>query len=388
MILPSFNVPLISTPLPLPQRPARKAHTHASFKFQGNGSDANAVDTVEFSAGPQASRPESHQQHLERLQRHAQTAARLAPNYSGRHYAALVKLADGTEGISANVEASRQLTLCDLRLAIGAAQNQWIQKQSQHQQGPTSLPPVKTIYLVSANLKDDHPIPCADCQEWLASPICPPDTSVISLEKNAAGQPPIMRQRSVREMLPLYKGRTILSKTNRPMADLPVTFSTLANTHPPDQYPSLSPKAARDLMDQAQNAYLANRSLARDSRVPTGVAMLLYPSGRLITGARVDWSTRWHVPADLATVAAGLTRKSPEAPADENGPSPKPEKIQAVAYYGDDTQLPPITSLGRIARNRGSAETRILTIEDDTLQVRTIKDFLPELYRDGKGKTN
>lgn len=387
MTLPSFNVPLITTPFPLPQRYDRKPHSER-LKFQGRGSTATNGDTVEFSAAAQGPLPESHRQHLERLQRHAQTAARLAPNYSGRHYAALVKLADGTEGISANVEASRQLTLCDLRLAIGAAQNQWIQKQSQHTQAPSSLPPVKTIYLVSANLKDDHPIPCADCQEWLASPICPPDVSVISLEKNAAGQPPIMRQRSVQEMLPLYKGRSILSKTNRSIADLPVTFSTLANTQSNDPYPPLSPKAARDLIGQAQSAYLANRSLARDSRVPTGVAMLLHPSGRLITGARVDWSTRWHVPADLATVAAGLTRKSPPTLTGGNESDLLPEKIQAVAYYGDDTQLPPITSLGRIARNRGSAETRILTIEDDALQVRTIKDFLPELYRDGKSKTN
>jgi hypothetical protein len=385
MNLPPFNVFFKTVPSPLPQRYDRRPHSEQT-KFQGRGSQTPNGDTVEFSAATPIPPGESHQQHLERLQRHAQTAARLAPNYSGRHYAALVKLADGTEGMSANVEASRQLTLCDLRLAIGAAQNQWIQKQSQQQQTPSPLPPVKTIYLVSANLKDDHPIPCADCQEWLASPICPPDASVISLEKNTAGKPPLMRQRSVREMLPLYKGRAITSKTQHPLAELPVTFSTLATTRPTEQYPPLTKQAARELMDQAQTAYLANRSLARDSKVPTGVAMLLYPSGRLITGARVDWSTRWHVPADLATVAAGLTQRNPQTPADEDAANTKPEKIQAVAYYGDDTQLPPITSLGRIARNRGSAETRILTIEDDTIQVRTIKDFLPELYRDGKNK--
>lgn len=387
MNLLPFRGSFHSAKSPLSLGNERKASSER-LRFQGRGSSGPDVDTVEFSATTQAQPPESHQQRLQRLQRHAQTAARLAPNYSGRHYAALVKLADGTEGISANVEASRQLTLCDLRLAIGAAQNQWIQKQSQQQgQAPSSLPPVKTIYLVSANLKDDHSIPCADCQEWLASPICPPDVSVVSLEKNAAGDF-LIRQRTVREMLPLYKGRSVFSKTDRALAELPVAYSALATTQPANLADSLlSKEAARDLMGQAQAAYRHNLALAKDSKAPTGVAMLLHPSGRLITGARVDWSTRWHVPADLATVAAGLTR-NPQALADGDESNAPPEKIQAVAYYGDDSQLPPITSLGRIARNRGSAETRILTIEDNTIQVRTIKDFLPELYRDGKSKAN
>lgn len=313
----------------------------------------------------------------------------MVPNYSGRRYGALVTLADGTEGMSTNVEASRQVTLCDLRLALSAAQNRWIEKQAENP-NPFSqaiLPPVRSIYIVNGDPNSvESPIPCADCQEWLASPLCPPETEVISLEpKKSDGGQNTVRHRTVREMLPLYKNRVNPVFTSEaPISTLPISYSERA-----EKVISALPEAQlRNLLEKAKQAYLEGRMLAKESRMDTGAAVLLSPSGHIATGNRVDWSSRLHESAELNGAAQGfavvnrlrngfnrLTNLG------QNEKNKAPQTIQAIAYYGDDPNLPPIASLGRIARKKGSAQTLILSIESDRVQVRTIRDFLPELYR-------
>lgn len=346
--------------------------------------------TEDFWRSPDSER-ESRWHNLQRVLRHAENAVRLVPNYSGRRYGALVQLEDGTEGLSANVEASRQVTLCDLRLALSAAQNRWIEKQGDNPfglAGNTRLPSVKTIYLVNGDADGkEPPIPCSDCQEWLASPLCPPDAEVISLEKDSAkaGQP-VMRQRTVRDMLPLYKSRASSSFTSQePIDTLPVVFSERAN-QVANKLPDAKVKA---LLEEAKQAYLQGQGLARESRLETGAAVLFAPSGHIATGNRVDWSSRLHEPAELNGAAQGLASlnrlrqwlnqclSGMIAPLQYQAP----QSIQAIAYYGDDPNLPPIASLGRIARKKGSAQTLVLSVESEQIQVRTIRDFLPELYR-------
>lgn len=334
-----------------------------------------------------------HQANLERLRAYTQLAAKLAPNYSGRHYGALVLLADGTEGMGTNVEASRQVTLCDLRLALSTAQNRWVERQIGNPSAASTVPAVRTIYLVNADANGDQPIPCADCQEWLASPLCPPDTEVVSLERGSQDGAPLIRSRTVREMLPLYKDRLQARfTTSDPVAELPVQYSDAAKAI----REPLSEAQARHLLATAQKAYQAGQSLARESKRETGAAVLLSPSGAISTGNRLDWSTRWHESADLAAAAEGLSQANrlsqqiqklslgqwwPRALRGKRQQQSAPESIRAVAYYGDDSNLPPIASLGRIARKRGSAQTLIITVERGCVQIRTIQDFLPELYR-------
>lgn len=334
-----------------------------------------------------------HQANLEKLRTYTQLAAKLAPNYSGRHYGALVILADGTEGLGTNVEASRQVTLCDLRLALSTAQNSWVERQMGKPDTASKVPAVRTIYLVNADVDGDQPIPCADCQEWLASPLCPPDTEVVSLERGPEGGAPLIRSRTVREMLPLYKERSqIRFTTSEPLSELPVQYSGAAKAL---QEP-LPEAQVRQLLAKAQKAYQAGQSLAKESKRETGAAVLLSPSGVITTGNRVDWSTRWHESADLSAAAEGLSQVNrlrqqmqrlslgqwwPAALGGKRQQQPASDSIRAVAYYGDDSSLPPIASLGRIARKRGSAQTLIVTVERGCVQIRTIQDLLPELYR-------
>jgi cytidine deaminase len=341
------------------------------------------TDQVVLTANTENLLSDPHRQNLRRVLTHAETAARLAPNYSGRRYGALVMLADGTEGLSTNVEASRQVTLCDLRLALSAAQNQWVEKQSQNPFSQATLPAVKTIYLVNGDPNsEDQPIPCSDCQEWLASPLCPAETEVVSLEKNESGnKQPQIKKRTVQEMLPLYKNRTnVLFISPEPISNLPVVYSERAKKVVGD----LPESQIKTLLEKAKEAYLQGRTLAKESQMDTGAAVLFSPSGLITTGNRFDWSSRLHESAELNGAAQGFARINQLrlAPGpNENEAYRGAQKIQAIAYYGEDPNLPPIASLGRVARKKGSPETLILTIETGQIQVRIIRDFLPELYR-------
>lgn len=394
MNLPGFHIPLNpSTFLPVSSSkktsgkktsgvlPSGQAKKTATLLFRGQGDQADVLSLTGAGVRPELSDPEvspsSHWARLKKLQAHAQASARLIPNYSGRHYGALVVLADGTEAMSANVEASRQVSLCDLQLAIGAAQNRWIEKHVSQLPESAQVPAVRAVYLVNANLEGDQPIPCADCQKWLASPLCPPDVKIISLEKtnnkNNDTIEPIMRIRTVQQMLPLYKRENPAFTTVLPLDALPVRYSLFAEKAIEQLGKFLSREQIQTLLERAQKSFHDNASLAKDSGLPAGASVLLMPSGIISEGGRVDWSTRWHDPADLATAAAALCVASQQ--------DAKPQTIQAVAYYGNDPNLPPIASLGRMARKRGSANTFIINVEQDQIQLRTIQDFLPELYR-------
>lgn len=361
---------------------SRNSRVGSPLFGMGHSTIQPEIDQVVHTASAENLLSDPHQQNLRRVLTHAETAARLAPNYSGRRYGALVRLEDGTEGLSANVEASRQVTLCDLRLALSAAQNRWIEKQSQNPFSQVTLPPVKTIYLVNGNPdSEDHPIPCSDCQEWLASPLCPPETEVVSLEKNEPERPPQIKKRTVQEMLPLYKNRTNAVFTSpEPISSLPIVYSERAKIAVGD----LSESQMKTLLEKAKEAYLKGRTLAKESQMDTGAAVLFSPSGLITTGNRFDWSSRLHESAELNGAAQGFARINQLrlAPgSNENESYRAPQKIQAIAYYGEDPNLPPIASLGRVARKKGAPEALVLTIEAGQIQVRTIRDFLPELYR-------
>ncbi len=361
--------------------------------------------SVELS-GLTAEQATCHLPKLEALSRHAQAAARLSPNYSGRYYGALVVLADGTTGLSTNLEGSRQLTLCDLRLAFGNAKDQWVANQLEHgffgsDDAPARLPKVKSIYLVNGTAESSQPVPCSDCQEWLNSTFCTPKTEVVSLEKkDPAGSldQVLIRKRLIQDMLPLHQGRPKPTfKTTQPIKTLSFKPSVAIQGLPVEE--AIGEASAKTLLLNAQAAYESNKNLAKASRLATSASVLLMPSGATQTSSRFDWSARLHEAADLQAASHGLrwinqvqnrlraVTDTPWLPAFIRQPLQNwlaPQSIRAIAYYGDDPNLPPIASLGRIARKHGSANTQIVTVENDRIHIRKLSEFLPELYRAGE----
>ena len=54
--------------------------------------------------------------------------------------------------------------------------------------------------------------------------------------------------------------------------------------------------------------------------------------------------------------------------------------IEAIAYYGADTDLPPIASIGRLTRQGAGPETLIIRIEDGRISVRVLGEYMTEIY--------
>jgi cytidine deaminase len=352
---------------------------------------------------------------LHAVMEHAQKSQRFYPNLSHRHYGAAVVMNNGVEAMGTNVEASRQAVQCDLRYATTQAFNHSVAKL------PAALaqtpPPLKvqTVFLVNADFKGSQPIPCSDCQEWMGSRFYSPATKVVSLERDDKNNP-LVRVRTVADMLPFHMGRTepVRLTTEQPLKKLPIKMSPRAKQALQGQ--SLSPVEMRTMLQQAQATYRNNEQAARDSGLKIGVCAKV--GSKLHSRGRFDWSTRWFEAADLRAVSDSmetspvqkrwmehrwvpslvkkvvrwmqtltqkLTRwlpffKQPEARQNEQ----KKSNLHALAYYCDDPQQPSLTSLGRLARRRGSAETLVLTIENDVIQCRTIADFMPEMYQTRK----
>lgn len=347
---------------------------------------------------------------------HAKEALALYPNYSQRHYGAVIRLDNGIEATGTNIEASRQCTLCDLRLGVSSAINKHIEeslKAKEAQASPEnqarleqlSKPArVETIFLANVDPEGEAPIPCADCQEWLNTPVTAPDTRVISLEPAESEQGEQIRVRTVGEMLPLHKGREpVRFHTDKPLSELlpqadwsDRAEEVLAKLSPQKQA-AMTGKLSRMLI-KAQKAYQQNNS-ANDSKKRTGVSVTIAPLGLTVSGGRYDWTTRWFEAADLKTAAVAyqlaqhiqdfLQRGLNKLPAGLQRlltPMLEIPHIQAVAYFGEDPDLPPIPSLGRVGRRRGSSETLILTVENDAVKMRTVGDYMPEMYQTRTGK--
>lgn len=343
-----------------------------------------------------------HMAALNRVVAHAQKAQRLG-NLSGRHYGALVEFENGVQGLGTNVEATRQTTFCDLRFAINDAYNKSLHEADEADLTPEKLK-VKTVYLANAQVDGLPPVPCSDCQEWLNSRFFDPDTRMVSLERDGETGDYFIHARPLSEMLPLHKGRAEKPRmtTDQPLATLPFDLSdhaqavlgTQGNRHLD------SDVKVRRLLARAQKAYDGNltseytrkaQEEGEDVARRTGVSVLVSPLNLMMGGSRFEWTTRWFEAADLKTGALAfqlaarlhqwLKRLVPgflQKPLERLLEGPR---IQAVAYYGEDPDLPPIASLGRIGRRRGSEKTLIVTVENDRIQVRTIQDFLPELYQ-------
>jgi cytidine deaminase len=363
-------------------------------------------DVLDLSLQPlrvEGGKPKESRRYLGKLLEavaHARTSQRMFPNLSHRHYGALVEMDNGVHALGTNVEGSRQLSLCDLRVAITSAFNQSVAQQSLHRlsQTPPPAPQIKTIFLVNAESTGGSPIPCSDCQSWLNSRFCSPDTKVVSLEPDPQNQGNLVRIRTVGKMLPLHKGRNhpVRMATAQSMAQLKVNMSSRAKMVLGSAKPSISFQTLKTMMTQAQLAYQKDQPDAKDSGLKTGVCVRLSPNGSLHSQSRFDWSTRWFESADLRAVANGFdavwgqqtawsqllkTNWLPPLLKQRVSSWLEAPTVQAIAYMGDDPGLPPLASLGYIARRRGSLDTLILTVEDDVIHCRTIADFMPEMYQ-------
>jgi hypothetical protein len=150
---------------------------------------------------------------------------------------------------------------------------------------------------------------------------------------------------------------------------------------------------------------------------------VLLSNGKAYSGARFDWTKRWFQAPDLEAAQVGIQTEQKwrqwleELWSNVEGllTAPRAEKllntlkqwvqkfdetfstrlltrienllsidpkVVAVAYYGTEpSEMPSVKSLGYLAQElRGGLNTLVSVIEDNVLQIRTIPDYMKEIY--------
>ncbi len=315
-------------------------------------------------------------------------------NFSLRYYNSGFEMANGTFGLGTNIEHTRDNIFCGERSAMTNAFNQALDKMDVPTVQSAVQDPVKKDALVrgmkvtrmySSSYKavgtDRSAMEyCADCQGWMTTQTYfSPETQIFSLEKDSQSGAFALRVETLADYLPFW-GKQQPSLTTQPsVLALPVNVSAKAQLAMAAKRVQI--QQISQLMAAAQMAYLSNKTsgYAELSKKPLGAAVLVRDGQgnfESTSSERMDWSRRWPLDADLGTAYIGLV-----AAAKKGGT--EPPQIQALAYYGDDN-VPHIPNLGRISQDRGGVDTLVVVIENDTLQVRTIQDYMTYIYTSSK----
>ena len=120
----------------------------------------------------------------------------------------------------------------------------------------------------------------------------------------------------------------------------------------------------------------------------------LFPDSKIYTQARVDLNPRWpSLVPDLAVLAEGVREGMKPAVANrtmEHRVALAPEKpeapqVQALAYWSE-TPKPTVQNVGKLAQKQGgNPNALVVVVENDRIQVRTLLDYITEIYVSGGG---
>ncbi|MGE0200017.1 MAG: hypothetical protein AB7P76_03505 [Candidatus Melainabacteria bacterium] len=306
------------------------------------------------------------------------------PFYTGRHFASRLELNNGLHAISTNIETNMEEGPCDVETAFGAVFNQMVDRQAFDRRD------VKAVYTINAHPDKVKPIPCQVCLGFMNSDPFQAETRWYGFFVNTDTGKPTLMVKTLGEMLPLHKGRAAPQfTTEQPLSELPVTVSETAQRAMDRE--GVSEATMRRLLGVARRSF-EHADLAERSKKPTGSAVLFSPMPVMLPGGRVDYIRRRPISSEEGPVAFGLNlltamqqwlhdklaRLQLSHPWLEN-----PIQVKALAYYGEDADLPSVKPMGLISRHRGSPDTLVVTCEDDAIQIRTVSDYLPFRYETG-----
>ena len=298
-------------------------------------------------------------------------------NLSGRHYSSTILLENGTTGLATNIENSKDVgVLCGERSALVNAWNTALQKlslkkvvASQNKSPEQNGLKVKMMFMSGSSELGDPMVgnPCAECQSWMSTDrYFSPDTLIATLKKDPETGRFSILVRKLSQLMP-FAGKQQPSLTDKAIADLPVRVSEKAADVLSSQ--GISQPLITRMLEESKQAYLDNRS-ATASGKDAGAAAL-FSTGEIVSDARVDWTSRWFEGADMRAAGNGI-----HALAEKGHPS-----IAGMAYYGEDSNLPSADSVGRLAQDTwGSQDCLIAVIENDEVQIRTLKDYMTAIY--------
>jgi hypothetical protein len=315
-------------------------------------------------------------------------------NMKGDYYATACEMghANGSAwGQGVNIVLSNSQVLCSERASVTDAFTENMleaNRLSPAASGPQMKPKVKTMILSTVNLAEEL-TPCSDCMSWLNTSIYfEPNTRIVNLIRDPATHQPQLWVRTLREILPMW-GTQKPSLSYQPLQILPIKLSQTAQ-----EMPSLTKEKIQTLISRAKQDYMESKPTKFTQSKLSCAA--LFSNGVVSADSRFEWHKRLVESADLNAVGKGF-RPRPTwktllmSPLSKLGSilkrvitntPPEEPTVKAIAYYGHVAdEIPDIRSLGYLAKKQhGSADVLLICIEDDVIQVRTIRDYLPNLY--------
>lgn len=316
-------------------------------------------------------------------------------NLKGDYYATACEIGNAntsTWGQGVNIVLSNSQVLCSERASVTDAFTEnvssGVTNSSASTFNPQRKPKVKTMILSTVNLAEEL-TPCSDCMSWLnTNTYFDPNTRIVNLIQDATTQQPQLWVRTLRDILPMW-GQQKPSISYRMLESLPIQLSSTAQG-----MPHLTPEKVRYLISRAKQDYLESQPTKFTQSKLSCAA--LFSNGVVSADSRFEWHKRLVESADLNAVGKGFRPRptwktllmSPLTKLGSvlkkwilNRPAEEPT-VKAIAYYGHvEEEIPDIRSLGYLAKKQhGSADVLVICIEDDLIQVRTIRDYLPNLY--------
>lgn len=318
---------------------------------------------------------------------HAQKLSIIDAFSSGRKFATTTIFKNGKSEVGGPIGANAETATCGERTSLMGLWNKSIQALKlddlKKLEDPKSFAQnfnegTKVQYLAMSSNKPigtdaSAGTPCSDCLTWMnENKFFSDDTIIASIEPKSKEEiTPVLKLRKVKELLPFRNEKS--SKLNHQMGMiefLPIKPTTNAKEYMKEK--GIKNTHIQKLINQAKTAYDTNKTTELSGN--NNAAAILFNDGKVETQGKFDYTSRWFDHPALTSISNTLSK-------DKN------KEVQAIAYYGD-SDVPYISSLGKIAQERGSKDTLVATIQGDSTQVRTIQDYMPHMYISSKYKKN
>lgn len=391
------NHPLVRPPLflgqtsPASQRLSPASGGSPSAVFQQSGVDPALIQIEASRSVPMRDLVTAKADILARLLINHQIAlnnrerARIFPqlaNPTGNYYVAEAIYCNGQSSKGVNLEAGPRTTMC-------AEQSALANIQTQQRTAPisardvTSMPQLKWL-LVSTTRPGQTIDPCQQCLDWLRHE---PQATVVTLRRNAQGRLVLYAQ-AVRDMLPLA-GETTASMALEPIHRLPVIYSPKA--YQVMQRRNIRLPQLKHLMTEAQRRYKQVNTTTSPDQTNQAAAVMV--NGEVYTANTMQWWSRRMVEdPDVLAATHGIQHMLAwqSACAAYYGKNPgawwmlsqvQRPRVDAIAYYGEDSNYPKPSSLGKLMHPHwGGRDILVLTVRKNTLYVHTAQDYVNTTY--------
>ena len=270
-------------------------------------------------------------------------------------------------GINFNNTRNEISSLCAERMATVGA---YLSQTSKFKEGEKFQYKIKYILIASYRgegiFYEDRITPCADCLSWFnADSHIASDTKIVSFKKDEKGE--------IYLDLTLLESYLPLRNLSFDIAQNPkkVIWSKKAKNS------NIKESEILNLYNKTYDAY-KNNNFAKTTGQNIASSALI--NGEIFTGLKVDFSKRWFIEPLKIALYKGIEKFGDKI------------KISALCYVGDEFAttengqknkdgLISLQALGRINIKFADENTLIVTSSKDTVEVRTIGEFMPSNHK-------